>query len=202
MFYWIHDIPTWQIAALFSILFAASTWLGIISVSPILKIWFHSHPGINDLVDCSFGVFYGLLPGLLAVAIYQNASSVEDTVQRERMVTSFWTAKGILDFLTKVAGQGKVMICASGPITEIALGKDSPHGGEFIAENQVVLARTTGIQYFARLPSVLPWRRMASGENLLRVFRGEGRMLVCTTPFWRYKIMQDRAHQKIEELLV
>lgn len=49
---------------------------------------------------------------------------------------------------------------------------------------------------------ILPWRRMASGETLLRVFRGEGRMLVCTTPFWRYRIMQDRANRNLEELLV
>lgn len=86
MFYWIYDIPTWQLAALFSILFVGSTWLGILFVSPILKIWFQSQPGINDLVGYSlgaFGVFYGLLLGLLAVATYQNASSVEDTVQRE-----------------------------------------------------------------------------------------------------------------------
>jgi hypothetical protein len=86
MFYWIYDIPTWQLGALFAIIFVGSTWLGILFLSPIFRLWFRAQDGINDLVGyalSAFGVFYGLLLGLLAVATYQNASSVDDTVARE-----------------------------------------------------------------------------------------------------------------------
>jgi hypothetical protein len=86
MFYWIYDIPTWQLGALFALLFVGTTWLGILFVSPIFKLWFRSQEGINDLVGYAlgaFGVFYGLLLGLLAVATYQNAANVDDTVARE-----------------------------------------------------------------------------------------------------------------------
>jgi uncharacterized protein (AIM24 family) len=85
------------------------------------------------------------------------------------------------------------MICSPGPVEEITLGKDSPHGGQLIADGPIVLARTARIQYTVRLPSLLPWRRAATGGGLLRVYQGEGRMLVCTTPFWRFNIMRERA---------
>jgi hypothetical protein len=86
MFYWIYDIPTWQLGALFALLFVTATWLAILFISPILKLWFRSQEGINDLVGYTlgaFGVFYGLLLGLLAVATYQNAANVDDNVARE-----------------------------------------------------------------------------------------------------------------------
>jgi hypothetical protein len=86
MFYWIYDIPTWQLGALFALLFVGITWVGTLFISPILKLWFRSQEGLNDLVGYAlgaFGVFYGLLLGLLAVATYQNAANVEDNVARE-----------------------------------------------------------------------------------------------------------------------
>ena len=86
MFYWIYDIPSWQLASLFTLLFVGVTWIGILFVSPILKIWFKSQEGINDLIGYAlgaFGVFYGLLLGLLAVATYQNSTNLGGTVARE-----------------------------------------------------------------------------------------------------------------------
>ena len=86
MFYWIYDIPTWQLGALFALLFVGITWVGTLFISPILKLWFRSQEGLNDLVGYAlgaFGVFYGLLLGLLAVATYQNAANVDDNVARE-----------------------------------------------------------------------------------------------------------------------
>ena len=86
MFFWIYDMPAWQLALLFAALFVGATWAGIIFISPFLKLWLKGQEGINDLVGYAlscFGVFYGLLLGLLSVATYQNSSDVGSTVSKE-----------------------------------------------------------------------------------------------------------------------
>ncbi|MES2467499.1 MAG: hypothetical protein V4675_09380 [Verrucomicrobiota bacterium] len=86
MFFWIYDIPTWQLGLLFAVLFVGITWAGIFFVTPFLKLWLKGQEGINDLVGYAlsgFGVFYGLLLGLLAVATYQNSTDVSATVSKE-----------------------------------------------------------------------------------------------------------------------
>lgn len=86
MFFWIYDIPTWQLGLLFAVLFVGITWAGILFLSPLLKLWLKGQEGINDLVGYAlsgFGVFYGLLLGLLAVATYQNSTDVNATVSKE-----------------------------------------------------------------------------------------------------------------------
>lgn len=86
MFFWIYDIPTWQLGLLFAVLFVGVTWAGILFVTPFLKLWLKGQEGINDLVGYAlsgFGVFYGLLLGLLAVATYQNSTDVSATVSKE-----------------------------------------------------------------------------------------------------------------------
>lgn len=86
MFFWIYDIPTLTLAILLAALFVGVTWTGIIFISPILRVWLKSQEGINDLAGYalgSFGVFYGLLLGLLAVSTYQNAADLEGIVASE-----------------------------------------------------------------------------------------------------------------------
>jgi hypothetical protein len=39
MFFWIYDIPTWQLASLFAAVFVGVTWAGILLLSPFIKIW-------------------------------------------------------------------------------------------------------------------------------------------------------------------
>lgn len=94
MFYWIYDIPIWQLAMAFAAIFVGMTWLGILLVSPILRIWLKSQEGLNDLVGyvlSAFGVFYGLLLGLLAVSTYQNSSDLEGIVANEAAaLASLW----------------------------------------------------------------------------------------------------------------
>jgi hypothetical protein len=86
MFFWIYDIPTWQLGLIFALLFVGITWIGILFLSPFLKMWLKGQEGINDLVGYAlsgFGVFYGLLLGLLSVATYQNSTDVSSTVTKE-----------------------------------------------------------------------------------------------------------------------
>jgi hypothetical protein len=94
MFFWIYDIPIWNLALGFTALFVGVTWFGILFISPILRLWFGGQEGLNDLVGytlSAFGVFYGLLLGLLAVSTYQNSSDLEGIVASEAAaLASLW----------------------------------------------------------------------------------------------------------------
>jgi ABC-type multidrug transport system fused ATPase/permease subunit len=84
--YWIYDYPSLYIGALFAFVFVASTWLMIFLFRFSIGSWFHTEHRANDMVGfalSSFSVLYGLLVGLVAVAAYQNFSSVDDLVTKE-----------------------------------------------------------------------------------------------------------------------
>jgi hypothetical protein len=86
MFYWIYDLPTWPMVALFCVFFVGVTWLGILFVRPILRAILGRHAGLNDSVGYllgAHGVYLGVLLGLLAVAAYQNFSGAESIVGTE-----------------------------------------------------------------------------------------------------------------------
>ena len=69
--------------ALFAFVFVGTTSAGIVLLRRRIRSWIHTEKRANDLIGftlSSFFVLYGLLLGLLAVAAYQNFSSVSDTV--------------------------------------------------------------------------------------------------------------------------
>jgi hypothetical protein len=84
--YWIYDIPTVAAAGLLAALFVGICWTGTILFRPIVRSIVHHQPDLNETVGDFlqyFGVIYGLLLGLLAVATYQNLSDVEKAVGSE-----------------------------------------------------------------------------------------------------------------------
>ena len=86
MMYWIYDYPSWAIGLLFVGVFVGVTWIGIFVTRPTFHSWVHREARANDMVAValsSFFVLFGLLLGLVAVATYQNFSSVGDTVDKE-----------------------------------------------------------------------------------------------------------------------
>ena len=86
MFYWVYDIPVLALVFLFAVMFVGLCWLGTILVSPILAPWFQGKVQLNEVLRDYlqyFGVIYGLLLGLLAVATYQNHTDVEKAVASE-----------------------------------------------------------------------------------------------------------------------
>lgn len=86
LFYWIYDYPSWKIGGLFAFIFVATTWLAIFLCRRFFRSWLHREQRANDMVGfafSSFSVLYGLLVGLLAVASYQNFSTVGDIVTKE-----------------------------------------------------------------------------------------------------------------------
>jgi hypothetical protein len=86
MFYWIYDIPSIGAVALFAALFVGTCWLGTILTRPFARALARHQPGLNETVGDFlqyFGVIYGLLLGLLAVATYQNLTDVDKAVGNE-----------------------------------------------------------------------------------------------------------------------
>ena len=88
---WIYTISSFRFALLTCGFFIAFSWLGTILARPILRTFVKQRDSVNDLVGyilSCFGVFYGLLLGLLAVAAYQNFRDVENVVTSEASALS------------------------------------------------------------------------------------------------------------------
>jgi len=74
---------------LITVVFVGLSWLGTIYLRPVLRVFVPPGSDTNNIVGCilsCFGVFYGLLLGLIAVAAYQNYTQVDSAVQQEAAV--------------------------------------------------------------------------------------------------------------------
>lgn len=83
---WIYETPIRSLAIWVAVIFVGYCWLGGTLLRPILRPFVRSRHSGNEIVGyvlSSFGVFYGLLLGLIAVAAYQNFSRVESNVVEE-----------------------------------------------------------------------------------------------------------------------
>ena len=86
MLYWIYDVPPLWIVGLFAVLFVGVCWLGIFLFRPFVRARLSPDVELNEIFGDFlqyFGVMYGLLLGLLAVATYQNHTDVEKAVSSE-----------------------------------------------------------------------------------------------------------------------
>jgi hypothetical protein len=82
----IYEIPPTRLAIFCSFFFVGLTWLGLIFVKPFLRLLMGRDPRINEWVGqttAGFSLFYGLLLGLLAVAVYQNYDEVRKSTFAE-----------------------------------------------------------------------------------------------------------------------
>jgi hypothetical protein len=80
MFYWIYNLPALWVIVLFEAVFVGVYWLGAVFLRGPVRSWLREEPRLNDMLAAFlqyFGVIYGLLLGLLAVATYQNRLDVE-----------------------------------------------------------------------------------------------------------------------------
>jgi hypothetical protein len=91
MFDYINDLPLAQLVAVVCLTFIAVTWFGAIFIRPFFRLLVRTQPELNSLIGSfvsMYGMFYGILMGLLAVAAYQNTVDVEDAVVRESTALS------------------------------------------------------------------------------------------------------------------
>lgn len=83
---WVYNIHSAMVVGFIALGAVAICWLGIVTLRPVVKSLVQRQPGLNETVGDFlqyFGVIYGLLLGLLAVATYQNLSDAEKTVGNE-----------------------------------------------------------------------------------------------------------------------
>ena len=86
MFDWIYDLPALGVIVLFEAVFVGVFWLGTIFLRRFTRSWLKEEPRLNDMLAAFFqffGIIYGLLLGLLAVATYQARLDVEKSNANE-----------------------------------------------------------------------------------------------------------------------
>jgi uncharacterized protein (AIM24 family) len=145
-----------------------------------------SFTGTGELIlESTLGGFHIFEPQeeawiLEAGAYWASDGSIELGVHRELAITSFWAGEGFIDFSTRVKGLGKVVLMSPGPVQGIEI----PAGEEMAVEGKLVIGRTDSIRYSIRRPTRSFLGSMLSGESALRVYRGPGRLLISSTPYW------------------
>ncbi len=114
--------------------------------------------------------------------------SVDVSFHRERLQTSLWAGEGPVYLQTRVRGHGKVVLTTRGPVEEIVL-----QGGNGVAaEGKYVIARTADVAFTVRRSTRNVLGRFTSGEGRVRVYSGNGRILLNPTPYWRYRVFTER----------
>jgi uncharacterized protein (AIM24 family) len=145
-------------------------------------------------LESSFGGFHVLeLAGetwiLESGAYWASDGSVNVSFHRESILTSLWAGEGFVYLQTKVSGHGKVAVTTRGPVEEIALEP----GKKFVAEGKYVIGRTAGVSLKIRRATKSYLGRFTAGEGWVRVYEGTGRILLNPTPYWRYRLLTERA---------
>lgn len=152
----------------------------------------YSGTGVISL-ESSLGGFHLLeLQGeswILERGIYwASESSVEISYHRERMMTGIWAGEGAIYLQTKVRGYGKVVLATCGPIEEMTLRE----GQRIAAEGKCVICRTGDVSFKVQRTTKNFFGRFTSGEGIVRVYEGTGKILLNPSPYWRYRVFADR----------
>jgi uncharacterized protein (AIM24 family) len=116
-------------------------------------------------------------------AYWASESEIKLTITRERFWTSFRAGEGFFWFQTAARGKGKVVLATQGPIEEMIL-----NSGKVVVSGNNVVGRTAGIKFTIRRPTKSYLSYLLSGENYARVYEGTGKLLLCTTPYWRFRV--------------
>ncbi|NDC54819.1 MAG: AIM24 family protein [Planctomycetia bacterium] len=118
---------------------------------------------------------------------WASDGEVKLSVHRERMWTSYRADQGLFWYKTALEGDGQVVLAVDGPVQEVELVDD-----RLVADGPFVIARTSGISLSVRRPARSWLSYWLSGQKLAYVFQGTGKILLCTTPYWRQRMQQAR----------
>ncbi len=82
----LYNLSAMQLATLVCTAFVLFTWVGAIFIRPFFRLLVRSQPDLNTVLGnfvSLYGIFYGILMGLLAVSAYQNMATVEKSITAE-----------------------------------------------------------------------------------------------------------------------
>ena len=85
-FYWIYDLPNWQLGLLMIATGVIFSVTGLFLSRPLARKLLGGSGQYNDIVSWVFagiGVFYGLALGLIAVGTWENYSGVDSQISKE-----------------------------------------------------------------------------------------------------------------------
>lgn len=123
---------------------------------------------------------------------WASDDEIDIAVRRERFGTAFWAGEGFFWYQTQVRGEGKVVLAATGPVEEITLNDE-----RLVVDGRMVIARTDGIKYTVRRPTHSFFSYLLSGQKCAHVYQGTGRLLISTTPYWRFAMKSQKAAQDL-----
>jgi uncharacterized protein (AIM24 family) len=116
-------------------------------------------------------------------AYWASESEITLSIFRERFLTSYWAGEGLFWYQTGARGKGKIVLATQGPIEEMTL-----NNGRLVVSGNYVVGRTTGITFGIRRAAKSYLSHILSGEDYARVYEGTGKLLLCTTPYWRFRV--------------
>jgi len=277
----LRDLPVAQMATVVCVVFVGITWVGAVFIRPFFRVLVRSQPDLNALLGnlvSIYGVFYGILVGLLAVAAYQNKAEVEQGIIAEatavaalfrnvsvypepvrkplqeeikdyvqfvidkewpamrsgeierggialinrlqaqlsayeptssgqyilhqeatqqfyrffelRAVRLYSATTGIPGIMWYVVLLGALVSILLVWLFDMSLIRQFFLGNQrLVADGKYVLARTEGVSYRVRRAARSPLAAILSGERRLRVFEGNGQVLLSSYPYWRYLLL-------------
>jgi uncharacterized protein (AIM24 family) len=143
------------------------------------ELYLESTLGGFHVMEMNEGEAWIYSPG----AYWASESEVILSIFRERLLTAFWAGEGFFWYQTAAQGKGKVVLTSKAPVEELTLNNE-----RIVVEGNYVLGRTIGIKFSIQRAEKSIFSHLLSGEGYARVYEGTGRLLLCTTPYWRFRI--------------
>ncbi len=167
-------------------------WVSLFSEESLLRPRFSGTGAVY--LDSSLGGFH-IMPVrsgerwiLDTKCFWASDGEVKLSVHRERVWTAYWADQGLFWYKTAVKGEGQVVLSVPGPVEEVELTND-----QMIVDGPFVVAHTSGITLSVRRPARSWMSFWMSGQKLAYCYRGTGKILLCTTPYWRARLKAEAA---------
>ena len=167
-------------------------WVSLFSDESLLRPRYEGTGTVY--LDSSLGGFHSMeiVPGerwiLDTKCFWASDGEVKLSVHRERTWTAYWADQGLFWYKTALKGEGQVVLSVPGPVEEVHLVDD-----QIVVDGTQVVARTSGITLSVRRPARSWLSYWMSGQKLAYCYRGTGRLLLCTTPYWRARLKNETA---------
>jgi uncharacterized protein (AIM24 family) len=124
-----------------------------------------------------------------AGAYWASEESVKIDIHRDKVMTSFFSGKGLLNFWTKLKGHGKVVIVAPGPVEIIELKND-----RLVVDGHFAVAWQGTLDYRIEKATKSLLGSATSGEFLVSTYTGTGKLMLAPVPNWRKFLLDQVQH--------